>query len=84
MGQYDGKIGGMTDVKRTYRHKVSGRVGEYDPRVALADPNLVEVPAGAKPLAYTPIPQEAVEAHLALQEAEEKAPAPAPVNKRSK
>ncbi|WP_217182698.1 hypothetical protein [Streptomyces sp. AC495_CC817] len=51
--------------KRTYRHRKTGLIGEYDPRVALAHPDLIEVEPGTKPLAYTPIPREAVDAYLA-------------------
>lgn len=50
------------NTPRWYRHKVSGAVGVYPPALGENDPNLVEVPPGAKPLAYTPIPREAVEA----------------------
>lgn len=46
---------------RTYRHTVSGQIGHYHPRVASADPHLIEVPEGTKPLAYTPIPQAAID-----------------------
>lgn len=48
--------------QRTYRHKVTGLIGRYDPRVALAHPYLVEVADDAKPFALMPIPREAVEA----------------------
>ena len=55
--------------KRTYRHELTGLVGEYDPRVALAHPQLIEVEEGTKPLAFTPIPSEKVADHLASHEA---------------
>lgn len=74
----------MADDIRTYRHEATGRIGRYDPRVALADPRLIEVPEGTKPLAYTSIPQEVVEQALALQNSEEKAPESTPARKRSK
>lgn len=45
---------------KTYRHSVTGLIGKYDPRVALAHPQLIEVPNDAKPLAYTPINPEAI------------------------
>lgn len=56
------------NTPRTYRHSVTGVVGVYHPRVALADPHLIEVPDDAKPLAYTPIPREAVAELLATRE----------------
>lgn len=76
----------MEDSLRTYRHSTTGRIGAFDPRVAAADPHLIEVEPGTKPLAYTSIPEEAVEVALALQETEEQESdaAPAPKNKRSK
>lgn len=54
----------MADEK-TYRHRLTGLIQRLSPRVAVADPNLVEVADDAKPLAYTPIPREAVQNHLA-------------------
>lgn len=56
------------NTPRTYRHALTGVVDVYHPRVALADSNLVEVPADAKPLAYTKIPREAVDDYLASRE----------------
>lgn len=56
------------NTPRTYRHALTGVVADYHPRVALADKNLIEVPAGSKPLAYTPIPREAVDDYLASRE----------------
>lgn len=50
----------MANGTRLYRHAKTGLVGRYSPRVALAHPHLIEVPEGTKPLAYTPIPHEAV------------------------
>lgn len=55
-------------TRNWYRHEKTGEVGLYHPRVADAHPHLIEVPEGAKPLAYTPIPHEAVEEYLASQE----------------
>lgn len=52
----------------TYRHKVSGQIGTYPTRLGDSDPNLVEVPEDTKPLAFTPIPREAVDAVLASRE----------------
>lgn len=52
---------------RTYRHSRTGLVARFHPRVALADANLIEVADGTKPLAYTPIPREAVDAILAAR-----------------
>lgn len=46
---------------RNYRHSKTGLLIRLHPRVAAVDPNLVEVADDAKPLAYTPIPAEAVE-----------------------
>lgn len=54
---------------KTYRHSVTGLIGKYDPRVALAHPQLIEVPDDAKPLAYTPINPEAVAQVTAQDEA---------------
>ena len=44
----------------TYRHDVTGLVGTYPRRLGDNDPHLHEVSVGTKPLAYTPIPAEAV------------------------
>lgn len=55
----------MASVLRTYRHAKTGRIQVCHPRVALAHPDLVEVTDTAKPLAYTPIPREAVASLLA-------------------
>lgn len=55
----------MANHLRTYRHAKTGVVGTFHPRVAEAHPDLIEVADGAKPLAYTPIPREAVESLLA-------------------
>lgn len=60
----------MANSLRTYRHAKTGLVARFHPRVALADANLTEVPDGTKPLAYTPIPREAVEQILAARNAE--------------
>lgn len=51
----------MTSSLRTYRHSVTGLTAQYHPRVASADPHLIEVREGSKPLAYMPIPQAAIE-----------------------
>ena len=50
---------------RTYRHDVSGAVGQYPARLGDADPHLIEVADNAKPLAYTPIPRKLVDEQLA-------------------
>lgn len=55
----------MAQELRTYRHAESGAVGEYSPRFAARFPVLEEVPPGTKPLAYTPIPQSAVDEYMA-------------------
>lgn len=54
--------------KKTYRHSKTGLIGEYDPRVALAHPLLIEVPPGSKPFALMPIPHEAVVDYLESRE----------------
>lgn len=51
--------------RRTYRHDVSGEVGVYPTLLGDSDPHLIEVKEGAKPLAFMPIPREAVEDLLA-------------------
>ncbi|MBT2484860.1 MULTISPECIES: hypothetical protein [unclassified Microbacterium] len=56
------------NAPRTYRHARTGLIGVYDRRVALEDPNLIEVDVDAKPLAFTPIPSEAVADYLASHE----------------
>jgi lysyl-tRNA synthetase class I len=55
----------MADAWRNYRNRQTGLVQRLHPRVAATDSNFVEVADDAKPLAYTPIPQEAVEDYLA-------------------
>ena len=55
----------MTNEWKTYRHAKSGLIQNLHPRVASADSNLIEVAEDAKPLAYTPIPKEAVESYFA-------------------
>lgn len=62
----------MTGLK-TYRHSKTGIVHDFDPRVALADPHLIEVPAGTKPLAYTRIPDASIEHFLEPVEPDESA-----------
>ena len=57
----------MAEDIRTYRHEATGHIQRLSPRVAAADPRLIEVEDGAKPLGYLPIPQEAVEEYLASQ-----------------
>lgn len=49
----------MTNLK-SYRHKRTGLLQQLSPRVADFVPELEEVAPDAKPLAYTPIPKEAV------------------------
>jgi hypothetical protein len=51
----------MSSVK-SYRHKVTGLIGQFPEGVALVDQNLVEVADDAKPLAYTPIDEDAIAA----------------------
>lgn len=53
----------MAEVIRTYRHELTGRIQRLNERVAAGDPRLIEVEDGTKPLAYTPIPKEAVDEH---------------------
>lgn len=48
--------------QKTYRHAKTGVVAEYPPSLARQYPDLVEVEPGTKPLAYTPIPQVAIDA----------------------
>lgn len=50
----------MTDSSATYRHDITGLVGVFDRRLGDNDPHLIEVAIDAKPLAYAPIPHEAV------------------------
>lgn len=66
----------MAAPTKTYRDSVSGAVGVYPVTLASRFPRLVEVDEGAKPLAFTPIPQDAVDA-LTPSEAPEAAPKPA-------
>ncbi|MDF2506257.1 MAG: hypothetical protein K0Q52_116 [Microbacterium sp.] len=47
---------------RSFRDTLTGATADMHPRVAAVFPNLVEVPEGTKPLAYTPIPQDAIKA----------------------
>ena len=47
--------------RRTYRHRVSGEVTRRTPAFAACFPDLEEVPDDAKPLAYTSIPQAAID-----------------------
>ena len=53
---------------KSYRHSVTGLVGIYPARLGDSNQYLTEVPDDSKPLAYTPIPHEAVEAYLAARE----------------
>jgi len=55
---------------RTYRHKATGIVRDYPAELAAQFPDLIEVERGTKPLAFTPIPQEQVDAVLAQRAAE--------------
>lgn len=53
---------------QTYRHRETGLLGEYGPGMARVFGDLLEkVDPDAKPLAYTPIPQEAVAEVLAAR-----------------
>jgi hypothetical protein len=45
---------------KTYRHQITGLVGQFPEELAEIFPDLVEVADDAKPLAYTPIPADAV------------------------
>lgn len=58
------------NTPRWYRHKVTGKVGVYPPSLGENDPNLIPVEPNAKPLAYTPIPREAIEIVLASRTAQ--------------
>jgi len=57
----------MSLAWKTYRHRLTGRTQRLHPRVAAADPNLVEVADGAKPLAYAPIAKAVIEKAIAAQ-----------------
>lgn len=46
---------------KTYRHSVTGKVGDFPESLAQHFPALVEVDSDAKPLAYVPIPQDAID-----------------------
>ena len=59
----------MTLSLRTYRHRETGLTQVMHPRVASADPHLIEVDDDAKPLAYKPIPQAAID-NLRLERAQ--------------
>lgn len=52
---------------KTYRHRKTGLVKAYHPRVASVDPNLVEVPEGTKPLTPALIPREKAAGQIAAQ-----------------
>lgn len=45
---------------KTYRHQSTGLVGQFPEELADIFPDLVEVADDAKPLAYTPIPADAI------------------------
>lgn len=47
---------------KTYRHQGTGLVGQFPDELADIFPDLVEVAEDAKPLAYTPIPADAISA----------------------
>jgi hypothetical protein len=52
----------MTDANwKTYRHSRTGLIQRLHEQTAAVDPNLVEVDEDAKPLAFTPIDQAAIE-----------------------
>lgn len=58
--------------KKSYRHRVTGLVDEYEAGIAAVFVGvLTEVESGAKPLAYLPINPEAVAAVLADSEPDE-------------
>lgn len=57
----------MADLQ-TYRHRVTGLLGEYGPGMARVFSDVLEkVEPDTKPLAYTPIPPEAVAALLSAR-----------------
>lgn len=45
---------------KTYRHQITGLPGQFPEDMAAVFPDLVEVAEDAKPLAYTPIPADAI------------------------
>jgi hypothetical protein len=45
---------------KTYRHSLTGLPGQFPEELAAIYPELVEVAEDAKPLAYTPIPADAI------------------------
>jgi hypothetical protein len=45
---------------KTYRHQITGLVGQFPEELAEIFHELVEVADDAKPLAYTPIPAEQI------------------------
>ncbi len=47
-------------TQKTYRHRLTGVVRRYPESMAKNFPDLIEVVPGTKPLAFTPIPEEAV------------------------
>lgn len=47
---------------KTYRHQNTGLPGQFPEEMAAMFPDLVEVADDAKPLAYTPIPADAISA----------------------
>lgn len=51
----------------TYRSGRTGKIGVYTARLAKHFPDLVEVGSDAKPLAYTAIPDEAIDELRAAQ-----------------
>lgn len=58
--------------RRTYRNRKNGAVRIYPTALAAHFPDLVEVKADAKPLAYTAIPQAAVDAVKAASDSVQK------------
>lgn len=54
----------MANRTLTYRNRVNGALGVYPEELAAHFPNLEEVSDNAKPLAYVPIPKEAIDALL--------------------
>lgn len=65
----------------TYRNSVTGQVESLPARFGDNDPSLERVEDDAKPLAYTPIPHEAVEEVLARRPAKPESHEDAPRDK---
>ena len=55
----------MPNRRLTYRNRVNGEIDVYPEELAKHFPNLEEVAPDAKPLAYVPIEQDAIDAYEA-------------------